>query len=507
MGRGCKIQPQVVSNHRLNAKSSSKIQAFNRLLNSTTSCGHGLTNLVLYMYKVSRAYFILHSQEVNMYNFENFGKRLKDLRKAKGFSQEDMANKVGVTGQAISKWENDQSYPDITLMPTLATIFGVSVAHFFGEDQNIMQQPAAAFAKTYQNMPLVNSTKYVACYSNKTVESTDETGVKFTDGSTAELSTRMAVNCGEGEIVFVGSDSVGGWEQDEGNELGTPYECEFICPDDISISILSCTCTITRVPNLEGKVRVKAEGTKRFLKSLKVESVSGDENSLEISYMNEYGNNNNSHGKSQNKLYVELPQNYDCGKYLRLAINGSGSIRSDIPAFETGKLTINGSGVINVQDFTAECTASVNGSGDINGKNAADLVLSVNGSGDIAWEKAQTVKASVNGSGDIKIKEAHALNASVNGSGDFDIDQITGGDVTAKVHGSGDIKIKDGTCDNFNVDVHGAGDIDATGVTATKAHIVLHTHGNVILGRVLDGSTEQIKQKGTIKILKRGRAN
>lgn len=438
-----------------------------------------------------------------MYNFQNFGQRLQELRKGKKFTQEDIAHKVNVSPQAVSKWEKDQSYPDITLLPALANIFGVSIAHFFGEDQNTISNYEAVFSETYQNMPLVNSTKYVACYSNKTVEATDDTGVKFTDGSTAELSTRTAVNYGSGEIIFIGSDE----KLREEDAPGKTYEDEFPRPDNIHIStLLSCVCTITRRQSHSDKVRVYANGTARFINALKVESISGEESRLEIGYMNMEGSNTSS-SKNQNQLRIELPQDYEHGGHLQLTINGSGKIESDIPAFETGKLTINGSGVINVQNFTANCAASVNGSGDINGKNAADLVLSVNGSGDISWENAQDVIASVNGSGDIGIAKVRQLNASVNGSGDFDIDEITGGDLISKVHGSGDIKIGSGTCNNFNADIHGSGDIDASGVTATKAHIVLHTHGNVVLGRVLESSTEQIKQKGTIKILKRGREN
>ncbi len=55
------------------------------------------------------------------------GKRIAVLRKEKGLKQEELAQLLGVSGQAVSKWENDQTCPDISLLPQLAKILGVSV--------------------------------------------------------------------------------------------------------------------------------------------------------------------------------------------------------------------------------------------------------------------------------------------------------------------------------------------------------------------------------------------
>lgn len=63
---------------------------------------------------------------------ETLGKRIAALRKAKGLTQEQLAEKVGVSAQAVSKWENDVSCPDITLLPLLADLFDVSVDELLG---------------------------------------------------------------------------------------------------------------------------------------------------------------------------------------------------------------------------------------------------------------------------------------------------------------------------------------------------------------------------------------
>lgn len=57
----------------------------------------------------------------------NIGTNISALRKAKGITQEELANELGVSAQAVSKWENDSSCPDISLLTKIADYFGVTV--------------------------------------------------------------------------------------------------------------------------------------------------------------------------------------------------------------------------------------------------------------------------------------------------------------------------------------------------------------------------------------------
>ena len=63
---------------------------------------------------------------------QTLGKRIMGYRKQLGLTQEQLAERLGVTAQAVSKWENDQSCPDITMLPKLAEEFSVSVDELLG---------------------------------------------------------------------------------------------------------------------------------------------------------------------------------------------------------------------------------------------------------------------------------------------------------------------------------------------------------------------------------------
>ena len=58
---------------------------------------------------------------------QTLGKRIGALRREKGLKQDELAEKLGISPQAVSKWETDQTCPDISLLPRLAKILGVSV--------------------------------------------------------------------------------------------------------------------------------------------------------------------------------------------------------------------------------------------------------------------------------------------------------------------------------------------------------------------------------------------
>ncbi len=63
---------------------------------------------------------------------QTMGKRIVQLRKEKRYTQEQLAELVGVSAQAVSKWENDVSCPDISILPKLAEVLGVTTDELLG---------------------------------------------------------------------------------------------------------------------------------------------------------------------------------------------------------------------------------------------------------------------------------------------------------------------------------------------------------------------------------------
>ncbi len=62
----------------------------------------------------------------------SIGKNIFEFRRQKKLTQAQLAEKLGVTEQSVSKWENDICAPDVSLFPALAKLFGVSIDSIFG---------------------------------------------------------------------------------------------------------------------------------------------------------------------------------------------------------------------------------------------------------------------------------------------------------------------------------------------------------------------------------------
>lgn len=65
---------------------------------------------------------------------ETFGTRLQRLRKEKGLTQEEVATKLNISAQAVSKWENDLTSPDISIIVELSEILGTTLDELLGKE-------------------------------------------------------------------------------------------------------------------------------------------------------------------------------------------------------------------------------------------------------------------------------------------------------------------------------------------------------------------------------------
>ena len=74
---------------------------------------------------------------------------IRNMRRAHGMTQEELAAYLGVTASAVNKWEKGLSYPDITFLPILASYFNISVDELLGYEPQMTRED---IRKLYQEM-------------------------------------------------------------------------------------------------------------------------------------------------------------------------------------------------------------------------------------------------------------------------------------------------------------------------------------------------------------------
>ncbi|MBR7162455.1 MAG: helix-turn-helix transcriptional regulator [Clostridia bacterium] len=67
---------------------------------------------------------------------KTIGKFISVLRKAKGMTQQELADKLLVSDKTVSKWERDERMPDISLLPAIAEIFGITTDELLRGERN-----------------------------------------------------------------------------------------------------------------------------------------------------------------------------------------------------------------------------------------------------------------------------------------------------------------------------------------------------------------------------------
>ncbi len=84
---------------------------------------------------------------------KTIGSFISALRKAKGMTQQELADRLAVSNKAVSRWERDECYPDIALIPVIAEIFDITADELLrGERQPLLQQPAKPPAKQIKRL-------------------------------------------------------------------------------------------------------------------------------------------------------------------------------------------------------------------------------------------------------------------------------------------------------------------------------------------------------------------
>ncbi len=412
-----------------------------------------------------------------MASIENFGQTIVDARRKAGLTQEALATQLGITAQAISKWENGLGYPDVTLFPEIADALDIPIEKLFGVEyeRGSDRDELVSFPSSKDGLDFVFSTSGRACYSSKTVLRVDvEKNIAyFTDGSFADIKERYAVNCGEGEIRFF--DSI---DAASAYDIGVTELCrEFSSFSSLSLSIpVCCDATIKRAMAGE-RCRVEARGSSIFISRLNVEL---REDTLYIFF-----DSGSYDAGNRNKIDIYLPNaGSERIPMLKLQVNGCAKVRTEVDC--------------RILD------ATVNGSGDIVAGGVNILEAKINGAGDITIDEvAFSANVAINGAGSLKAKQVCTPLFKINGAGEATIDRICGENAVINVGGNGTISLG-GEVDTLSLKVSGACDFKSPTLTVREAVLTLSGSSEVEIGRIITRSQEKISKNASLTVHQRG---
>ena len=74
---------------------------------------------------------------------QTLGRRIQEARKAAGLSQESLGERLGVSRQAVSKWEADAAVPELENLIAMSRIFGVTIGALLGVEPETAEEPSA----------------------------------------------------------------------------------------------------------------------------------------------------------------------------------------------------------------------------------------------------------------------------------------------------------------------------------------------------------------------------
>ena len=81
----------------------------------------------------------------------NIGETICQYRQMRKLTQEEFASRIGVTAQAVSKWERGNGLPDVALLPGICKVLGVSANALIGIEENVVENGNAAAEREVKN--------------------------------------------------------------------------------------------------------------------------------------------------------------------------------------------------------------------------------------------------------------------------------------------------------------------------------------------------------------------
>ena len=131
----------------------------------------------------------------------SLGKNIAKFRKEKGWTQSELGEKLGISNQAISKWESEMNMPDVLLLPALADLFGCYIDELF--QRNVIPEKESGFSLPWENDDVI---RCVVFKGHEMLTSEDD----ITKNVTFEIAgNALSVVC-DGNVVINGIIAGGG---------------------------------------------------------------------------------------------------------------------------------------------------------------------------------------------------------------------------------------------------------------------------------------------------------
>ncbi|MBQ8431544.1 MAG: DUF2807 domain-containing protein [Clostridia bacterium] len=384
-----------------------------------------------------------------MNQMEQFAAIVAERRKAKKMTQKMLADRLGISPQAVSKWENGLGFPDMIMLPALSETLEISLDELFG----VKPLPRA-------EAPILEAPGL------ESMESGDEASVP--------ASRKRGLF---GWLI--------GTEEERKLE-----ESRYAEVDSLWLS-LARGCRVKVIKTDEPQCKVSICATKDFLNATTVTC----ENRLLKIKVAEKKRVCKHYERNTVTVYVPFEQ----GRLLHVSIYGSSSVEV-LPSFDVGEVCITGSGDLVAGSFFQRLSATVSGSGDfIVDDSLGETTLRISGSGDMRFGRLVNANVKVSGSGDLDSDQTRGnTHVTVRGSGDVELGDLLG-ELDVRISGSGDVSGR-GELEQLFLELLGSGDFHGDRLAVTNAELHASGSGNISIGCVRGDLTKNIGRSTTLVI-------
>lgn len=412
-----------------------------------------------------------------MLSMKELGELISHKRKSLGLTQDALAEKLGITPQAVSKWENGVGYPDITLFPAIAQVFNMTTDELFGLTPIINKEEKSAEIDEAEQ--------------SEELEDLDEE-LEDLEDLNAEEDVIIEIDKNDGTPVITYrslADSFKGLFRGFSKSTNEHIEYGFVGEDEKEFdSIYIDVSGATDINILSGNTpRIEAEGSQKFFEhfSHKVEN-----RTLKVTVTPYSANNEHN--------IVDIYCSFVKGNDLTAILKGATDVKTEID-FETAKINISGAGDFVGENF-GKIEAKVSGAGDVDFKSADDAKVLVSGSGDTTIEEIRSsLNATISGAGDLSVIRAKNVSVAASGSSDTTIGEVSG---NLSFTGSGSCDAKaNGKVDELYISLSGSCDFSGKALYSTNAELYASGPSSIEIGLVSGNVKQKISAISDLTII------